>query len=833
METTFRSGDRVGPYELVSPIGAGGMGEVWKARDTRLDREVAVKFSKEQFSERFEREARAVAQLNHPHICTLHDVGPNYLVMELVDGQPLPGPLAPARFHEYAAQICDALEAAHRKGIVHRDLKPANILVTKQGVKLLDFGLAKIRDAQPVAEQTISRALTGAGTTLGTPQYMAPEQIEGREADPRTDIFALGCVLYEMLSGRRAFEGKTGSAIAAAIVARDPEPIMGVDTALDRVIRTCLAKDPDDRFQNALDVKRQIGWAMEKRPATVAPAGRASRIHWIGWALAAAAWALAAYVMLRPWTEAPRVVFELKSPEGDIRAVQISPDGTHMAIAAGSPLKLWIRRLDSHVARPVDAVGRGRLPVWSPDGRWLAFGRDDRILRVGLDGAQPENLATVGGVTQAVWAPDGTIYLRVGNRGRLVAVPPGGGAAKSADGIMPAQSVGVPLAFLDGGRILLSTGAAAPSISLFAGGKLETVVAGAVAAEVVKDAGQTWLAALRSGGQLVAYRFDAGSGRVSGEPTQLSDAVSGFSARGNALAYVTGQAGGNRQSWFDRTGRALGDAGFGGHADISPDGRWSVASESDAVTGSTGLWMYDIARGLRQRVEAGGQRENCPTWSPDGTRILFVTGPNDTVFKVRKAHESGPGEVVLESSENKHHSHWSPDGAYVAFDGSGVGTGYDIHYVKMNEKERRAIPWLKTNFTEGQPQFSPDSKWLGYTSDETGRLEVYVQRFPESGDKRRVSTDGGIQPRWRKDGREIFYLSADGKVMAAPVRWESGQPEFGTPQALFTTELSGTSTTIHFHATSDGQRFRAPYSSRSDTNTAVVVLNWASRLAAR
>jgi serine/threonine protein kinase len=386
----MQPGTKLGPYEIVEPIGAGGMGEVYRARDTRLNRIVALKVSKEAFSERFEREARVVASLNHPHIATLYDVGPDYLVMEYVEGEPLSGPLPIDKVMQYAAQICEALDAAHKKGITHRDLKPANILVNKQGIKLLDFGLAKIREEPELSEETISKALTAHGAVLGTPQYMAPEQVEGREADARSDIFSLGCVLYEMLTGRKAFAGKNASSIAAAILAKDPEPISNLPPALERVVLTCLAKDPEDRWQSAREVRHALQWSVQLVQAPIA------QRNWLPWTVAAVLGAALLVAMALLSLRQPTAVeekafqFQIQAPEktrfntDSGLPFSVSPDGRMVVFLADSQDRkgsLWIRSLDSATSRPLpgtdDAVG----PFWSPDSRFVAFSVNDKKLK--------------------------------------------------------------------------------------------------------------------------------------------------------------------------------------------------------------------------------------------------------------------------------------------------------------------------------------------------------------------------------------------------------------------------------------------------------------------
>ncbi len=422
-------GERIGPYRIDARIGAGGMGDVYRATDTRLDREVAVKFSKAEFGERFEREARAVAALNHPRICPLYDVGPNYLVMELVDGTPLKGPMPADKAVEYAVQILEALEAAHRKGITHRDLKPANILLTKQGIKLLDFGLAKRTAPLKETDATLTEALTAKGQIAGTLQYMAPEQLQGKEADARSDLFAFGCVLYEMLSGKRAFDGETAASVIGAILHREPAPL-DVHPPLGRVIRTCLAKDPDQRFQSAPDLKRALEWASE--PAVAAEPGRPARwplaaglcglvlAGWAGWALSGTPAAL----------EQPVVRFQIAPPPGSElqrQSLAVSPDGRAVAFVARTNglREVWVRRFHHNTPRRLAGTSGALYPFWSPDGRWIGYSTASRLWRIDSNGGTPLEICSSDGRGGA-WKADGTIVLGTQSEGLLSAPASGG-----------------------------------------------------------------------------------------------------------------------------------------------------------------------------------------------------------------------------------------------------------------------------------------------------------------------------------------------------------------------------------------------------------------------
>ena len=434
------AGDRLGPYEILAPVGAGGMGEVWRALDTRLGRNVAIKVSKSEFTERFEREARAVAALNHPNICTLHDVGPNYIVMELVDGAPLKGPLPVATAMAYARQILDALEAAHRKGIVHRDLKPDNILVTRQGIKLLDFGLA--RQAAPLGElnATLTRALTSTGEIAGTLQYMAPEQLQGREADARSDLFAFGCVLHELISGKPAFTGDNAASVIAAVMERDPAPI-DVLPPLDRIIRTCLAKNPEDRFQSAIDLKRALGWALDPAAVPALQVKPAPRRKWLPAAIVAATLAAfgVGFLLRQPATPDPMryslLLGKFSNAYGFMPPV-LSPDGRQLAYISDSVQgrrQLFVRHLDSMASQMIPGTAGVTAGAWAPDSRHMVFDADAKIKTVDLRTGSTREIADFSSMssTMLAWGADGTIlYSRRGDS--LMRMPESGGTSTPA-----------------------------------------------------------------------------------------------------------------------------------------------------------------------------------------------------------------------------------------------------------------------------------------------------------------------------------------------------------------------------------------------------------------
>lgn len=650
-------GQRLGPYEIVSPIGAGGMGEVYKARDTRLDRIVAIKVSSAQFSERFEREARAIAALNHPNIATLYDVGPNYLVMEYVEGEPLRGPLPLDRVMQYAGQICDALDAAHKKDITHRDLKPANILVNKQGIKLLDFGLAKIREEQAVSEETISKALTSQGTVLGTPQYMAPEQVEGKEADARSDIFALGCVLYEMLTGRKAFEGKNASSIAGAILAKNPEPIPNLPPSLQRVISTCLAKDADERFQCARDIKHALKWTIQAGPAPVAGTWK-----WVAAALGATTLVLA-LLFLRPSPQAPErmIRFQIQAPEkmrfGDSRAA-VSPDGRILAFSArpedGGKPSLWLRPLDSTTPHSLPGTEGACCPFWSPDSRFLAFSADNKLKRIEVAGGTPQIISETH-AWEGTWNEAGEILLTK-EGGLIQRVAASGGVP--ADLLKPNSASGeyfVSPSFLpDGLDFLFTCGIPNEdrvcSASVDGKRSRKRVLEKAFLPQFVpsldrRRAGVPGYLIYRvTGGSLVARPFDPGKLEATGDAFLIAERISGYSASPSGVLVWRRENPGLRQvTWLDTQGKTLGKAGTPeglSSLSLSPDGK-RVAVQRLDQSGQPGVWTLDLERGVFSRLTSGGR----PLWSRRGSRIFFTRGVDDNIYSI--GADGGNEELVL------------------------------------------------------------------------------------------------------------------------------------------------------------------------------------------
>jgi Tol biopolymer transport system component len=836
------AGARLGPYEILAPIGAGGMGEVYKARDTRLDRIVALKVSKEQFSQRFEREAQAVAALNHPHICTLHDVGPDYLVMEYIEGQPLKGPVPLADALRFAAQIAEALDAAHKKGITHRDLKPANIIVTKQGIKLLDFGLAR----RAPGENDLP-TLTLVGTVMGTPGYMAPEQWEGKAADARSDIYSFGCVLYEMLTGKRAAQDRT-----------PVEP-----AALENVLAGCLEQDPDDRWQSARDVRR----ALVLPPSSVTKP--VPRWPWIVTASAAAAAVLGALLFLAPWrgrvpATGDLVSFAIYPPEKtafsaainttvNVPQFALSPDGRAVVFVAGSqggrPM-LWVRSLEQVSARTLPGTEDAVYPFWSPDNGWIGFFAEGKLKKIPAGGGAVQVIAQTGtDFRGATWGPDDTIVFASGTES-MYRVSSAGGPATPVSIMAPQEGSHRFPRFLPDGRHFIYVALSSEQSGVYAGSvddKSKKLLVRSYASAVYAPPGYLLLV---DGDTLLGQVFNAERLEVRGQPFLVAEHVGRSSAfqsaisasRTGALAYAGTIAQNGRLTWFDRGGNAQGSAGpEGDYTDfrLSPNEKSLAASLVDPKAGTVDVWMNDLARGSNTRTTRGGLFSAAAIWSPDGTQLVFRTQRGGLIeFYRRSAAGGGNEEPVLLAdmeratqigSNNLVPTDWSPDGQHILFSLPGVASGTDLWLLPLTG-DRKPKKYLATPAEEMHGNFSPDGRFVAYTSNESGQFEVYVQTLPLSDKKWQVSTNGGYEPRWRGDGREIYYLSEDRKLMAVSV---GPGPSFGVPQTLFQTRVPAGVTANHQHyvPSRDGRRFLVNTQTGDPSPTPItVVLNWTAGL---
>jgi eukaryotic-like serine/threonine-protein kinase len=866
------------------------MGEVYRARDTRLERTVAVKVlpthlaTLPEVRQRFEREAKAISQLSHPHICALYDVGregeTEYLVMELLEGETLSdrlakGPLPLEQTLRYGTEIADALDKAHRQGIVHRDLKPGNVMLTKSGVKLLDFGLAKVMaPSQPQSSLTAFPTIAGTpnvtqeGTILGTFQYMAPEQLEGKEADGRTDIFAFGAVLYEMATGRKAFSGASQASLISSIMTSEPPAISTVEPMtppmLEHIVQRCLAKGPDDRWQSVGDVSGELRW-LASAPSRGAPAvsvrsrnGRAIAIV----ALLVFVALLTAFALprLRPGASHPQAVrFLIAPPAGllfthDVVATNmaISPDGRHLAFVASSQgrRQIWLRDLDVVSARPLEGTEGGSSPFWSPDSRSLGFFADRKLKRLAISGGAPQTITEANGGS-ACWGPDETI-LFMDNIGRdgILRVRAGGGAVaevthfdKKRGDIWHAWPSFLP----DGRHFLYSVwfkSEGSIRLGSLEQGDLDELLPIRSRALFASEGYLLYV----SDGALLARPFDPKKLRLSGDPLTVAGRVPYLAVTGGAdfavsqtgaLAFVEGEPQG-RMAWFDRGGREVGTLGESRSLEglsISPDGRRVALGVADNKAGSTHLWIDDLGGQPPQRFTYTAGNEFAPIWSPDGGRIVFAHDPgNGTVrLRLKKVGDTGDGEDLIAPTFFQIPHDWSSDGRFLVYSDEDPKTRNDLWILPM-DGDRKPIPFLKTSFEESDARMSPDGHSIAYVSDESGRSEVYVAAFPTGAGRRRVSVEGGSQPRWRRDGRELFFLAADARLMAVAVR--AGEPaEFGAPVSLFrsptaTSNRSELATWNDYDVSPDGQRFliRVDLISR-DTMPVTVALGWAAGIA--
>jgi serine/threonine protein kinase/Tol biopolymer transport system component len=895
-------GARLGPYEIVSPLGAGGMGEVYRARDTRLERTVAIKILPAEFASdpdlraRFEREARAIAALDHPHICALYDVGDHdgtlYLVMQYLDGETLEqrltrtkGPLPIDQALTIAIEIAEALDKAHRAGITHRDLKPANIMLVRSGgasapptAKLLDFGLAKLRGpASPISMSGMTRLATATpntahGTILGTVHYMAPEQVEGREADARADIWALGVLLYEMLTGIRPFEGTSPASVIGAILRDDPQPVSRLQplapASLDLFVAKCLARDPDQRWQSVADAATTLEWIARGRDLQSAPAATGGQKRWR--AMAAAALLVAAAATLG-WYEAasgsrtdavsvrtsvlPPPDARFVGPLATVIAPQLalSPDGRRLACIAAErdrrPM-LWIRNLDTLAPQAVAGTEDAQYPFWSPDGRSIAVFAQGRLRTIDL--SDPRNAPTV--LTDVLfdlrggsWSADGTIIFAHGAQSPIYRVPAGGGAPTPVtrlDASRKERSHRFPSFLPDGRHFFYVVRGELPEYRGAYVASLDSTDAKRVVENTdwgVQYVEPGYVVFLR-GTDLFAQPFDAKRLTTTGPAVSIAESVgatsvsyAAFSAsRNGVLAYGNQLRLPGELRWFDRSGVSQGVvAPLGEYVDfeLSHDERTLAFSRIDPQPNTSDVWLLDLPRGVTTRLTTERLTDASAHWSPNDDRLAFRSnrlGSSDVYMK--RASGAGPEELVLNTNGSLVLNDWSRDGRYLVYTNTAAADGYTIMMWPLpgDAKPSVVVSAQANGFNASTARFSPDTKWIAYVSNESGAEEVYVQPFPSTGDKLKISRDGGWEPQWRGDGKELFYLSPRGKLMSVALSVSGTRLDASPPVPLFDVHVPLLDVfRTNYGVARNGQRFLVNTVTESLPPSSIsVVTNW-------
>ncbi len=863
-------GTRIGPYEIISALGAGGMGEVYRARDTALNREVALKILPDAFADdpdrlaRFTREAQTLAALNHPHIAQVygfeHSGNVRALVMELVEGEDLAQRIARGAIPldealPIARQITEALEVAHEQGIIHRDLKPANIKVRPDGaVKVLDFGLAKAMDltaassATAMNSPTLSIYATQAGLIIGTAAYMAPEQARGKPVDRRVDIWAFGIVLFEMLAGRRPFDGDETSDALASILKSEPAwQLLPIETpaVIHGLLRRCLQKDRHQRLQHMGDARLDLEDAQRAMPAgaTAAPVrlARRERLLWAA-ALTLASLATAATVWRTPdAAEMPEMRVEITTPETSTWQHAISPDGRAMAFAAAGPRgrQLWLRSFDATAPRALPGTEGAEYPFWSPDQRSIGFFTRNLLKRVEVDGGQPRTLASVFTPAGGTWNGDGAILYSDRDNIFRVSAENGGDSHEVTPRRVLELAARLPQFLPDGRHFLFYVARGGEAAGVYVGELGKDSAHRILSADwpALYGSGHLWFV---RGGTLYAQRFDLKTQALGDSVSRIADNVgSGLFAAAfstsvaGPVAYRAGAGQSRRQLvWFDRSGKQLGRAGEEGmllsNPSLSSDGRHVAVQRT--LKENIDLWMLDLQRNVFTRLTDDPGIDSMPVWSPDGARIVFnkTRGETGSLAMITIDRTREDEELRIPSEGEKIACDWSADGQFVLYKQVDPATGTTDLWALPMSGDRTPLPVVKSPHDERDGQFSPDAKWVAYESDESERPEIYIQPFPGPGTKVRISVEGGSQVRWRRDGREVFYIAPDQSLMAVAIDPAAGAAGDGRPVPLFTTHIAPIRSISRqqYVVSSNGQRFLI--SSTEDLAAAPItlILNW-------
>ena len=874
---TIEPGTKLGRYEIRSKIGEGGMGEVYRAYDEAMHREVAIKVLPAELSAdkerlaRFEQEAQTAGSLNHPNILVIHHIetheGAPYIVSELLEGETLRErmggvALSQRKAIDYGLHIAHGLAAAHEKGIVHRDLKPENVFITKDGrVKILDFGLAKLtgpESGQTQTEVPTRRVNTDPGVVMGTVGYMSPEQVRGRSADHRSDIFSFGAILYEMLSGRRAFRGESTADTISAILREDPPDLSttnrGVNPALERVVNHCLEKSPEERFNSA----RDLAFALEalSGPATTSesttvlsalPIATRKRRVLIPWAIAgvlliACATLASLYFWPKP-IDTQRTSFTIESPEKvtEVRMPIISPTGrmvVFQGVAEGKSA-LYLRPLDSINAQVLPGTENGNAPFWSPDGRYLGFFSDNKLKRLDITGGAPQTLCAAPDAIGGSWNREGVILLSLGSKGLQRVSAAGGEPAPllSLDASRNEIDQDFPF-FLPDGQHFLYYSYQANGGEVFVGSlKGDRKLLFKNDSNVAYVNGYLLFA---RGFTLMGQACDAQKLELSGDPFTVMENVAFFANTGyshysvsanGTLVFLQGSEVGRQLIWFDRSGKQISTAGSpSGYTDcvLSPDGKRAALQKIDG--GNSDIWIMDLVRGVPIRFTFAPSSEDNPAWSADGSFLFYTSNTTANTSIIRKnSGGAGNEERLYEGAVSLDDGiDVSPDGKYLLFELLGEKTSADVWVLPL-DGGAKPYPLLATEFAESHAHFSPDGRWIAYASTESGRTEIYVQSFPPTGGKWQVSSSGGAQPHWRRDGRELFFMAPDRKLMAVSVK-PGAALEFGTPEPLFQTRVSNFTSPNRYDVSADGQRFLVNSSAGESSSAITVILNWAAGL---